>query len=414
MKSKQLAAIAALSTLSLVVACSGGSGGAGGTGGSMLPVPPMSATDSLDDIANAKSKVKVTPRKLAFAATGAAAAKKITASEKNYKGVFTIVSTCGKSIKMKPKKAAKGPSGTFTVTPVDAVTCSLTISDKAKNKATVSVVVKLPSTPTPSPSPSPTASPTSSPAGGIVNGNFATGKLAPWTPCSFSHPGYANPVNASPPPAGTGAQATTPTAPISLANVTKYGNSVGTPPPNYNPSGALPTGLSSNAAMTGDQFSEQIGASGICQTFTVPSNATYLSFWAYEGGSEYAFYFADQEADVMTADGTAIQKTLFAEDNCFWNPGHVGATGYTNNGCIPPSDGSTSSYQDFQGGAWVQRGPYNLSAYAGKSITLYLGTWSSPSVNEVTPYPATYSNEMWVTNVQMSGSSTFPSATMRR
>jgi hypothetical protein len=409
MKPKQLAAIAALSTLSLVVACSGGNGGgAGQTGSSMLPVTPMAA-DSFDaniDIANAKSKIKLTPSKLNFTGTGKSAAKKVAISEKNYKGTFDLVSTCAKSVSMTPKKP-KGPTGSITVTPLDAVTCTITISDKAKNKATLAVSVKLPASPSPSPSAS-----SSPPAAAIVNGNFASGKLSPgWTACSFVHPGYAAAVNASPAPAGTGTQNNTNTPALSAQALT-FGNSVGTPPPNYNPSitgPTLPAGLSANAAMTGDQNSQQIGSSGICQTFTVPASATNLSFWAYEGGSEYAFYYADQEADVMTTDGTTIQKTLFAEDNCFWDPGKVGATGYLGSGCIPSAfGGDPNNYHDWQGGYWVQRGPYDLSAYAGKSITLFLGIWASPSVNETSPYPDTYSQEMWVTNVQMSSSSTFP------
>jgi hypothetical protein len=416
MIAKQFAAIAALSTLSLVVACSGSNGGSGGTGSNVLPASPTSARDSgfasdSDFVADAKSPIKIAPKKLFFNASGTSAAKKISVSETKYKGLFKFISTCGKDVKISPK-SSKGPKTSFTVTPVGSVTCTITFSDKAKNKGTVSVLVKL-ATPSPSPSPSPsptaTASPTSSPASGIVNGNFASGNLAPgWKACSFSHAGYAAPVQASPDPQGTAAQPTTPTTPISAADLAKFGNSVGTPPPNLNPNelGALPTGLSAKAAMTGDQNSENTGASGICQAVTVPASAHFLSFYAYEGGSEYSFGYADQEADVMTADGTAIQKTLFAEDNCFWDPGKVGATGYLDSGCIPLQYGSTSSYTDWQGGYWVKRGPYDLSAYAGKSITLYLGVWDDSTHN--TPYPDTYSNEMWVTNVQLSSSSSFP------
>lgn len=413
---KQLVAIAAISTLSLVVACSGGNGGAGGGGSSALPASPLAASDIAADysVANTKSPVKVGPAKLVFTSSGAGAAKKINVNETKYRAYFKHATTCGKDVKISPA-TAKGPKASFLVTPLASATCTITFTDKAKNKSTVSVVVKL-ATPTPSPSPSPTATPTASPTpagAAIANGNFASGKLSPgWTACSFVHAGYAAPIDASPAPAGVYAQPTTPTAAISAANLAQYGNSVGTPPPNLNPGppsgldGPLPAGLSSKAAMTGDQNSQNEGAAGICQTFTVPASATYLSFWAYEGGSEYSFGYADQEADVMTADGTAIQKTLFAEDNCFWDPGVVGATGYYGSGCIPPGMGGTTAYTDWQGGYWTKRGPYNLSAYAGKSITLFLGVWSDRTENS--PYPDTYNQEMWVTNVQMSSSSTFP------
>jgi hypothetical protein len=435
---KKIVAVAALAALSLVVACSGSNGANAGSG--MLPVSPGAAApafaDGVDgtalDAANAKSPIKLSPKSLEFTAAGEAAAKSFKAFEAKYKGLFTIASTCGTNVKITPPKHKKGPDATFGVVAVKDVACHITVTDKAKNKAALSVIVRIPvptptpttaptATPTPVPTATPTTKPTATPtskptatptpaAAAIVNGNFASGSLAPgWKACSFSHPGYTAPVNASPAPQGTAAQPLTATAPISASNLATFGNKVGTPPPNYNPNnnGPIPSGLTGgHAAMTGDQNSENAGAAGICQTFTVNAANHFLSFYAYEGGSEYSFGYADQEADIMDATGSTIQKTLFAEDNCFWNPGKIGATGYLGSGCIPAAFGSTSSYTDWQGGYWVQRGPYDLSAYVGKSVTLFLGVWDDSTNN--TPYPDTYSNEMFVGNVQMSSSSTFP------
>jgi hypothetical protein len=396
MNIRSAGAVVALATLSLVVACSGNNGGAiPGSTGAMLPVAPA-ASFAVDPLA-AKSPIKVTHKSLDFTST-TAKAETDAISETKYTGKFTLTSTCGKSVTISPKEL-KGPKATITVTPVDAVSCTITVSDKAKNKAAISVVVKSSATPTPPP------------GGSIVNGNFASGTLAPgWKACSFSHNGYTAPVNASPAPAGTAAQPLTASPAIPAGTLAQFGNKVGTPPPNYNPSfsGPIPSAIGSDAAMTGDQNSENAGAAGICQTFTVPAATHFLSFYAYEGGSEYSFGYADQEADIMDSTGSTIQKTLFAEDNCYWDPGKIGATGYLGSGCIPASQGSTSTFTDWQGGYWVQRGPYDLTAYEGQSVTLFLGVWDDETKN--TPYPDTYSNEMFVTNVQMSSSSTFPTS----
>jgi hypothetical protein len=410
MKIKDLGAMAALGTLSLVVACSGGNNGAllGSTGA--LPNNMQPATTGVADPFAAKTPIKVSHKSLSFGSP-TASARSVTITETKYTGAFKFASTCGKSVTFAPKKV-NGPRATIAIDPHDAVTCTITVSDKAKNKTPIAITVNSAATPTPSPTPTSTATPTSSPTpgSGIVNGNFASGNLAPgWKACSFAHSPLTKPVSASPAPAGTAAQ-TLDTPAIAAATLAKYGNTVGTPPPNLNPnnSGAIPGAIGSDAAMTGDQNSQNEGAAGVCQTFTVQAAAHYLSFYAYEGGSEYSFEYADQEADILDSTGTTVQKTLFAEDNCFWDPGHIGATGYLNSGCIPLSDGSTSQYVDWQGGYWVQRGPYDLSAYAGKSVTLFLGVWDDASNN--TPYPDTYSQEMWVTNVQMSASSTFPAS----
>jgi hypothetical protein len=88
--------------------------------------------------------LKLSPKTLAFTAAGVASAKKIVASEKNYIGKFKVATTCGSAVVVAPK-SAKGPKATLTVTPVSAVSsCTVTVSDSKKHKATATISVTLP------------------------------------------------------------------------------------------------------------------------------------------------------------------------------------------------------------------------------------------------------------------------------
>jgi len=248
----------------------------------------------------------------------------------------------------------------------------------------------------------------------VSNGNFANG-LTGWTPCSYVYT-WQGPVNASPAPMGTPAATPTPASAAITGTLLTSLARVTSPPANLNPlnSGSAPAALGSSVALVGDPGSENKGVAGICQTFTVDATYKYLSFWAWEGGAEYNVGTATQEADILDSTASTLVAPLFVEQNCFWDPGVVGQTGYDNNGCIPanatyPSFPGTSAYTDWQGGYWVQRGPYDFSAYVGETVTLFLGVWDknahgSPSA------PTTYGNEMFVGNVQFSNTNTFPSS----
>jgi hypothetical protein len=88
--------------------------------------------------------LKLSVKALAFTAAGAASAKKIVASEKNYTGTFKVSTTCGSAVTVAPKKA-KGPKATLKVTPVSTVSsCTLTVKDTKKHKATATISVTLP------------------------------------------------------------------------------------------------------------------------------------------------------------------------------------------------------------------------------------------------------------------------------
>jgi hypothetical protein len=387
---KHLAAFGAIAALSLVVACSNGN-----TSG-MLPNSGSNAFLAGAFAPAAKSPIQLSIAKLDFTELGAKHAKTFTATEKKYEGEFTLHDTCLKHVTLAPDKA-KGPAAKFKVTPVSNATCEITVTDFHKNKALLRVVIAA-AKPTPSPS--------SSPAG-IQNGNFATGSLSPgWHACTFAHSAYAAPVNPSPTPETTSAQASS-TAAIAASLLAPLA-SVTSPPGQLNPnvSVAAPS-LGKYVALAGSPSSQTTGVAGICQSFVVPSNDKYLSFWAWEGGSEYDFSYADQEADILDSKGSTIQQTLFAEENCFWDPGVVGLTGYPDSGCIPAQDGGTSSYKDWlNGGYWVQRGPYDLTAYAGQTVTLFIGAWD----NDTHAGPTTYGNEIFVGNVQLTSSDAFPSS----
>lgn len=105
----------------------------------------------------------VTPNSLTFTETGTAANQSATASEANYPGMFTAsTSTCGSGSSATATISPITSSGVFTVTPVNAGSCSFTISDTNNQSVPLSISVttsggiihgKPKSLATPSPSP---------------------------------------------------------------------------------------------------------------------------------------------------------------------------------------------------------------------------------------------------------------------
>jgi len=417
MISKKAGAFASLAMLGALVACSG-------TGG-FSPSAGVSPQSGGASGAHASAAIHVNPHALTFKAVGAAHSQRFAVSETGYHKAFHLKDDCAKAVTFTAIKA-DGPIAIFKATPHMDRTCKATITDLKKHSATLGVTVAVVSaTPSPSPTPSPTASPTptatptatasptatptspsATPTPVISNGNFANG-LTGWTPCSYARTGFSAPTNASPAPEATPTQ--NPESFSALGSSTLSALAVATSPPadlNPNESGSAPSVLGSDVALVGDPESETTGTAGICQTFTVDSTFKYLSFWVWEGGSEYSFKYGDQEADILDSTGTTLEQTLFSELNCFWDPGVVGDTGYTDSGCIPSADGSTSSYTDWQGGYWVERGPYDFSSYVGQTVTLFLGVWDLSTHAG----PTTYGNEMYVGNVQFSSTDSFPSS----
>ena len=96
------------------------------------------------------------------------------------------------------------------------------------------------------------------------------------------------------------------------------------------------------SALSGSTSSPEVnGYSGVCQTVTVPTNGT-LSFYVDEATND-SINYADQEADLLDANGYVID-TLFSE--------------------------ATTTH------GWQLRS-YDLSAYAGQSVTLFFGVYGN-------------------------------------
>lgn len=252
--------------------------------------------------------------------------------------------------------------------------------------------------PVPTPTPTPTPVPTPTPAGNaVVNGDFETGSLAPWTKCSYAHTGYQAPVNATPAPMATATQNPAVTPPLTGTDLDPYVTTT-PPPPNYNPNqtGTSHPNFGTTSALTGSLNAQVNAATGICQVITVPTNGQ-LTYWAYEGGTAYNFYNGDQEAQILDSTGTTVLYTPVVELNCYYDSVHFPTEPtYASSGCFPADYGGTSAYNDWSnGGYWVQRGPYNLSSLAGQTVTLFLGTWSSATHAG----PVSYANFMFVDNV---------------
>ena len=104
-----------------------------------------------------------------------------------------------------------------------------------------------------------------------------------------------------------------------------------------------------------------------------------LTLEVYEGGNNVNYSRNDQEADIfassagLTASNTSTTtlpvQTLFAENNCYNNLNMHNTTS-DETPCNP-------SGTQANGGQWYAKGPYSLSAYAGQTITLFLGTWNN-------------------------------------
>lgn len=290
-------------------------------------------------------------------------------------------------------------AATVNVTGVSAGATTITFTDPYNDVGTMNVTVSA-----------------------IKNGNFATG-LTNWTACSFQHAAYSSgPVDPSTPTPNVPvpAQTSAATTPVPLASVS---NLVGaaTPPANDNPNatGTAPPVLGSSVALIGsidsatpapgvNEGAYPKGNFGLCQSFAVPATATYLSFWVWEGGSNYSFATSDQEADILDSTGTTLEATLFAEENCYIHPSLGWAPGAAStSGCWPAAYGGDSSdYMDWIGGGyWQERGPFNLSSYEGQTVTLYIGNWSY-----YLDQASKYAQFMYVGNVETTTTSTFPTA----
>ena len=297
----------------------------------------------------------------------------------------------------------------------------------------------------------------------VSNGTFTNGQTG-WAPCSYAWAAKsamtnpASPVPSTPEPAQTGNPAGTPVPLASLSPLV----AVTAPPANDNPGwsdytttsvtpntgsvtfiqngtsetvvtpGSAPSVLGSDVMLLGsieaDTNPYPKGEFGVCQTIAVPTappsgSGPYLSMYVLEGGSEYSFKYADNEAALFGSysstsnTASSLDEYLFTEEDCYLHPttaspaGIWGGTGVNaDSGCWPATYGGDTGtdnpyYNWLMGGFWQERGPYNLSAYAGSSVTLFLGNYSY--YHDSAAY---YAQFMYVGNVETTFSSTFPTS----
>ena len=317
---------------------------------------------------------------------------------------ITAVSTNTAALTVSPASANGDNTGhaTFTVTGVAAGNATVNFQDNVADQGAFTAVVS-----------------------GITNGTFSTsagaGSMTGWTTCSYAHTPITAVVNESTPSPVTPVPTQSPGS-ATAATTALTGLSVAvTPPPNDNPSppagvtSPAPSVLGANVALVGTINAGLVaspkGEFGICQKIVVPSTpaSLYLSFWEWEGSTEYTMKYGDQDAVVLDSTGTTVQSTLFVENHCYADANIGQAPGQlATSGCWPHAYGGDSSlFLDWTGGGfWTQRGPYNLSAYAGQTVTLYVGNWSFFANNATK-----YANFLYVGNVQLVPTSTFPTVT---
>ena len=124
----------------------------------------------------------------------------------------------------------------------------------------------------------------------------------------------------------------------------------------------------SYSALTGPTSApEENGDTAVCQDVQIPANGK-LSFWVYQGSNEgsWGTAYAWQEADLLDSTGTVLTQLYKTVDNAQ---------------------------------TWVQK-TYDLSAYAGKTVTLYFGAHGDG-------YSSTYAYQ-YIDDVAITGSSATP------
>jgi hypothetical protein len=277
-------------------------------------------------------------------------------------------------------------------------------------------------TPSPTPSPSPTpATPTPSPTpNAITNGDFETGSIAPWYVCRAGHPTLAAPIDPNPAeetPAPTFTQAPLTAVPSLVATpgpdpvvvTTLAAASAGNP--NNAPHGGTHAAQIGNI-LTGAGNAREKGIIGICQDVAVPATGSpTLTAWVWEGGDNGNFGNGDSEMDVFSGatwvTGTVSVSgatesgkqtannptaTLFAEMNCYNNNGTSGGTSTTNFAdCV-----GQAAAPGVRGGQWVKKGPYSMTAYAGTTVTVLIGSLGTS--NSTGYYEYLYADDVVLTH----------------
>ncbi len=222
----------------------------------------------------------------------------------------------------------------------------------------------------------------------VVNGDFETGVVSPWYVCYANHD-PVGPIDASPAaytagdPTPGGTTATPSPTPKATTNPdTNTVTAVATTGPAVAPHGGtydLQVGHS-------DIVDRGKGNIGFCQDVAVPSSNPMLTMYVFEGGNHPSLYNEDAEASIyasgsFTTSGPGKAGTfstaaapamhLFLENNCYDNLLTTITINGTAGTCTPGTGPAA------HGGSWHKKGPYNLSTYAGTTVTLFAGIMGS-------------------------------------
>lgn len=121
-------------------------------GGALVVAGPAGAAsaDAVDGTVNPAGAIRLVGRSLEFTKPGKANAKTFQVTEPFYTRTFNASSTnCGRgarAIAAFTPEATAGPTGTFTVTPLNPGTCSITVSDDGSGSIRITVDVKAAAT----------------------------------------------------------------------------------------------------------------------------------------------------------------------------------------------------------------------------------------------------------------------------
>jgi hypothetical protein len=258
------------------------------------------------------------------------------------------------------------------------------------------------STPTPG-APTPTPTPVTV-TNLMVNGSFEAGSLTPWFVCYPQHhqASEADPYPSQAPSAFTSPTPGPDTGPLPAASqMPSTDATIQTSTPTGSVYAGSYAALVGYSSLVGGVVFRETGASGICQSVAIPATGNpQLSLAVYEGGNNANYSRNDQEADVFAASAgltaasntttTLPVQTLFAENNCYNNL-NVHNTTSDETPCNP---GGSLQY----GGQWYQKGPFSLSAYAGQTITIFLGTWNNTGGTGTSYFSYAYFDNVVLTN----------------
>jgi len=278
---------------------------------------------------------------------------------------------------------------TYDGTATSETSATVTVSSSGVTSGTATLTVTGAS-----PTASPSASPSGAPVNVVVNGDFETSttSFAPWYTCYVQHhqvdltddnPDDSAQTTYASPTAGPDTAPTTAPNPndATVQQAVQMTGGVDQPVHGGGNAALVGMGLGLTTANSGK------GALGICQNVAVPANGQ-LTFWVLEGGNKAYYDGQDQEAEIFLASAGLSSSAntttslpdlqLFSENNC-WNGLNLQGGSGPNSATKPCAIDHSGVPDLANGNVWREKGPYDLSTYAGQTVTLFLGIWNSSS-----------------------------------